>query len=88
MSHPADDIVKSAYAPSVQADEYLLPETPPVGALVKADNPKLVLEALKDGKIRLTCSTWEDARVLLPGQMLGIRREGTFWVMSRIEAKK
>jgi hypothetical protein len=52
--------------------------------LIKADNPKLVLEALKDGKVRMTFSTWEDARVLATGEMLGLRREGTFWVVSRI----
>jgi hypothetical protein len=44
-----------------------------------SDNPKRVLEALKDGKVRMTCSTWEDANVLAPGEMLGLRREGTFW---------
>ena len=32
-----------------------------------------MLEALKDGKIRMTCST------LGGGEMLGLRREGTFW---------
>jgi hypothetical protein len=40
-----------------------------------------VLEALKDGKVRMTCSTWEDARMLAPGEMLGLRREGTFRVV-------
>ena len=25
---------------------------------------------------RMTCSTWEDARVIAPGEMLGLRREG------------
>jgi len=32
----------------------------------------------------MTCSTWEDARVLAPGETLGLRREGTFRVVSRI----
>ena len=43
-----------------------------------------MIEGLKDGKVRMTCSTWEDARVLAPGETLGLRREGTFRVVSRI----
>ncbi len=44
-----------------KGDEYLI-DTAPTGALVKADDPKLVLEALKDGKVRMTCSTWKGAQ--------------------------
>ena len=60
-SPPADEFVQSAYEKLPQADEYLIDAVPPTGALIKADNPKLVLEALKDGKVRMTCSTWDDA---------------------------
>jgi hypothetical protein len=84
QSHPAGEFVQSAHEKLPQADEYLIDDAPPTGALIKADNPKLVLEALKDGKARMTCSTWEDARVHAPGEMLGLRREGAFWVVTRI----
>jgi hypothetical protein len=49
--------------------------------------PKLVLDAQKDGKVRMTCGSWEDAKVLQTGEMLGLRRDGTFWVVTRIVAK-
>jgi hypothetical protein len=35
----------------------------------------------------MTCWTWEDAKLLAPGEMLGLRREGTFWV-SRSDRSK
>ena len=82
-AHPADEFVQFAYRHTPQADEYLV-TTVPTGALIKADNPKIVLEALKDGKVRMTCSTWEDAKVLAPGEMLGLRREGTLRVVTHI----
>jgi hypothetical protein len=52
-SHPADEFLQSAHRHTPQADEYMI-TTPPTGALIKADNPKIVLEALKDGKVRVT----------------------------------
>lgn len=88
MTHAADEFAQSAFAAPVQADEYLLAAAPPAGALLKADNVKLTVEALKDGKLRLNCGSWEDARVVLPGEMLALRREGTFWVISKIETAK
>jgi hypothetical protein len=45
----------------LRADEHLIDAAPPTGALREADNPELVLEALKDGKVRMTCLNWEDA---------------------------
>ena len=66
-THPADEFVQSAHQTMPKVDEYLIDAAPSTGALIKADNPKLVLEALKDGQVRMTCSTWEDARVLAPG---------------------
>lgn len=86
-AHPADEFVRSAHAPVVAADEYVLPAEPPRGALVKADALTLVAVADRTGKVRLTSGSWEDARVLQPGEMLGLRREGTFWVVTKIEAK-
>lgn len=87
LPHPADEIVRSAHQALIRADEYLIPADAPTGALVKADNVKLGLDAQRDGKVRLTCGSWEDARVLAPGEMLGLRREGTFWVVSRLDLK-
>jgi len=46
-----------------------------------------LLSAQKDGKVRLTCASWKDAKVLPVGEMIGLRREGTYWVAFRIEAK-
>ena len=54
-THPADEFVQSAHQTMPKADEYLIDADPPTGALIKADNPKIVLEAQKDGKVRLTC---------------------------------
>ena len=85
--HPADEMVASATEPLPEADDYIPIEPPPTGALLKADDLKLILSADKEGRVRMTCASWEDARVLMPGQMLGLRREGTFWVLSRIEMK-
>lgn len=45
--------------------------------LLVADKATVVMEATKDGKIRLTGATWEDARVVLPGQVLEARNIGS-----------
>ena len=37
--------------------------------LLKSEKPKVQFEALKDGKIRMTCSTWESERVLLADEV-------------------
>ena len=68
------------------ADEYLIDAAPPTGALIKADNPTIVLSTQKDEGPH-ACSTWENAKVLAPGEMLGLRREGTFCVVSRINPR-
>jgi hypothetical protein len=49
-SHPADEFVQSAHEKMPKADEYLI-DAVPTEALIKADNPKIVLEALKDGDL-------------------------------------
>lgn len=41
--------------------------------LLKSDAVTLAARAEKSGHIRLTCAAWEDARVLLPGQVLEVR---------------
>lgn len=50
--------------------------TPPLTAadtLALGDKLTLVIEALPDGKMRVTSASWEDARVLLPNQVLELR---------------
>lgn len=41
--------------------------------LMKSDKATLILEALKDGKIRVSAAAFEDARVILPDQVLEVR---------------
>jgi hypothetical protein len=38
-----------------------------------AEKPTVTFEALKDGKLRATYQTWEDARVALPGEWFELR---------------
>jgi len=38
--------------------------------LLKADKATVTLEALKDGKIRVTSTSWAEAVIILPGEML------------------
>ena len=40
--------------------------------LLKADKVSVVFERLADGKIRATASSWDDARVILPHQVLEV----------------
>ena len=40
--------------------------------MLKADKVSVVFERLADGKIRVTTSCWEDAKVLLPNQVLEV----------------
>jgi hypothetical protein len=61
QSHPADEFVQSAHRHVPMADEYLIDAAPPTGALIKADNAKLELEALKDGD--LTAMIREDTMI-------------------------
>jgi hypothetical protein len=44
------------------------PETREV--LLKADSVSVVFERTADGKIRVTTSSWDDAKVILPNQVL------------------
>jgi hypothetical protein len=38
--------------------------------LLKADKVVLVIERISDGKIRVTTSSWDDAKVIWPNQAL------------------
>jgi hypothetical protein len=38
--------------------------------LLKADRVVLVIERISDGKIRVTSTSWDDAKVILPNQAL------------------
>ena len=38
--------------------------------LLKADKVSVVFERLADGKIRVTTMSWDDAKVILPNQVL------------------
>ena len=38
--------------------------------LLKADSVSVVFERTADGKIRVTTSSWDDAKVILPNQVL------------------
>jgi hypothetical protein len=38
--------------------------------LLKADKVSVVFERIADGKIRVTTTSWDDAKVILPNQVL------------------
>jgi hypothetical protein len=40
--------------------------------LLKADTVSVVFERLADGKIRVTTSSWDDAKVIWPNQVLEV----------------
>jgi hypothetical protein len=45
-----------------------------VDTLLETDKATLVLEAIGQGKLRVNCQSWEDARVILPEQALLVLR--------------
>lgn len=49
---------------------------PAADTLALGDKLTIVVEALADGKMRVTSLAWEDARVLLPNQVLELRTMG------------
>lgn len=51
--------------------------------LLKADTVTLAAAATKDGKLRLTCNAWEDARVILVDQVVELRCERGQIVITR-----
>lgn len=63
------------------------PKTEPQ-TLLKADDITLVARAERDGHLRLTCKAWEDARVILPGQVLELRWENGQVVAVRRDKRK
>ena len=40
--------------------------------LLKADKVVLVIERISDGKIRVTTTSWDDAKVILPNQVIEV----------------
>ena len=48
----------------------------PSGILLKTEKHTLVVEGLGDGKIRVNASGWDDAKVLLPDEVLEVRANG------------
>ena len=44
--------------------------------LLKADKVVLVIERISDGKIRVTTMSWDDAKVILPNQVLEVATIG------------
>ena len=44
--------------------------------LLKADKVSVVFERIADGKIRITTSSWDDAKVILPNQVLEVATIG------------
>jgi hypothetical protein len=56
--------------------------------LLKADAVTLTLAADKEGKIRVNCSSWDSAAVVLPGQVFEARWEaGQVMLVMRGTAK-
>ena len=49
---------------------------PPAEILLKTEKGTLALEGIGDGKIRCSASCWEDAKVILEGQVFGVRANG------------
>ena len=61
---------------------------PPTEILLKTEKVTLVLEGIGDGKIRCNASSWEDAKVILEGQALGVRAEGKqLWNLRKARAE-
>ena len=48
--------------------------------LLKADRIVVVLERLEDGKTRATTTTWDDAKVISPNQVLAVASIASRWV--------
>ena len=53
--------------------------------LLKADKVSVVFERIEGGKIRVTTSSWDDAKVLLPNQGLEVAIVGKQVGLVRVE---
>jgi len=53
--------------------------------LLKADRVSVVFERLPDGKIRVTTSSWDDAKVILPDQVLEVAIVGKQVALVRVD---
>ena len=65
-------------APAAKAPERTI--GPP---LFKADAANLAFSADKEGKVRMVYSGWDDAKVLLPGEVLEV-----YWQGGQVLARK
>ena len=55
--------------------------------LLKADKVVLVIERISDGKIRVTTTSWDDAKVILPNQVLEVATIGKQVGLVRVESR-
>lgn len=64
------------------------PKTTERKTLATSDDMVVTLRASKDGKVRLSCASWEDARVMLPGDTLELKRRKTDYLLVHKAAPK
>lgn len=55
--------------------------------LGRYDAISLVATAEKDGRIRLKCSSWDDHKVILPGEAIEMRWQGGQWVLIKRKSR-
>ena len=53
--------------------------------LLKADRIVVALERLEDGKTRATTTTWDDAKVISPNQVLAVASIGKLVGLVRVD---
>jgi hypothetical protein len=53
--------------------------------LLKADKVSMVFERIDGGKIRATATSWDDAKVILPNQVLEVATIGKQVALVRID---
>ena len=53
--------------------------------LLEADKVSVVFERLADGKIRVTASCWDDAKVISPNQVLAVASIGKLVELVRVD---
>ena len=53
--------------------------------LLKADKVSVVFERLADGKIRVTTTSWDDHKVILPNQVLEVAIVGKQVALVRVD---
>ena len=53
--------------------------------LLKADKVSVVFVSMNDGKIRVTTSSWDDWKVILPNQVLEVASIGKQFGLVRVD---